>query len=134
MISPQRSMILDTCFLIDAERELRRAEMGRALSFLEGCQKKTAITFTIAGELAAGRTLSRYEVWLEYISSHTLLEYSNEIAWQFGCIYRDLQEDGKMIGANDLWIAATALVHAMPVVTRNVDEFSRVPDLEVVPY
>ncbi|MEM6822559.1 MAG: type II toxin-antitoxin system VapC family toxin [Verrucomicrobiota bacterium] len=127
-------MILDTCFLIDAEREVRRAEKGRALSFLEGCHEKTAITFTIAGELAAGRTLSRYEVWRDYISSHILLEYSNEIAWNFGCIYRDLRKDGKMIGANDLWIAATAVVHDMPLVTRNVDEFSRVSGLEIISY
>ena len=33
-----------------------------------------------------------------------------------------------------MWIAATAVVHGMGVVTKNVDEFSRVPGLTVVPY
>jgi predicted nucleic acid-binding protein len=33
-----------------------------------------------------------------------------------------------------MWIAATALVHGMGVVTNNVDEFSRVPGLTVLPY
>jgi predicted nucleic acid-binding protein len=33
-----------------------------------------------------------------------------------------------------MWIAATALVHGMGVVTNNVDEFSRMPNLPVVAY
>lgn len=37
-----------------------------------------------------------------------------------------------MIGQNDLWIAATALAHKRPVVTRNVSEFSRIPNLGVI--
>ncbi len=35
---------------------------------------------------------------------------------------------------NDLWIAACAMQHAMPVVTRNVHEFSRIPGLRLVTY
>jgi len=33
-----------------------------------------------------------------------------------------------------MWIAATALVHGMGVVTNNVDEFRGMPGLTVVPY
>jgi predicted nucleic acid-binding protein len=33
-----------------------------------------------------------------------------------------------------LWIAATALVHGMAVVTKNQDEFQRVPGLNVIDY
>jgi predicted nucleic acid-binding protein len=36
--------------------------------------------------------------------------------------------------ANDLWIAATALANGMPVVTRNVKHFQRVPGLSVISY
>lgn len=39
-----------------------------------------------------------------------------------------------MIGANDLWIAATALANEVAVVTRNDREFSRVEGLEVFGY
>ena len=48
--------------------------------------------------------------------------------------YRHLHDNGRLIGANDLWIAATGLAHHMPVVTRNVEHFRRVPDLEVESY
>jgi tRNA(fMet)-specific endonuclease VapC len=37
-----------------------------------------------------------------------------------------------MIGTNDLWIAAAAIVHGAPLVTNNTGEFSRVPGLTVI--
>jgi tRNA(fMet)-specific endonuclease VapC len=57
-----------------------------------------------------------------------------EVAWQYGEIYRQLQSSGKLIGTNDMWIAATALVHKMGVVTRNISEFQHVAGLIVVPF
>jgi tRNA(fMet)-specific endonuclease VapC len=41
---------------------------------------------------------------------------------------------GHLIGTNDLWIAATAIVHGMPLVTNNREEFERVPGLVVLTY
>lgn len=39
---------------------------------------------------------------------------------------------GGLIGAHDLWIAATALTHGLSVATGNADEFRRVPGLHVI--
>jgi predicted nucleic acid-binding protein len=39
-----------------------------------------------------------------------------------------------LIGANDLWIAATGLAYRMPIVTRNVELYRRVPNLQVITY
>ena len=57
----------------------------------------------------------------------------NTFTSQYGEIYRVLVAKGQLIGANDLWIAATALTHRKGVVTNNVDEFSRALGLTVVP-
>ena len=57
-----------------------------------------------------------------------------EVAWRFGQTFRYLRDNGRLIGSNDMWIAATALAHGLPVVTRNVAHFRRVPDLEVLSY
>ncbi len=46
-------------------------------------------------------------------------------------VWAELAGAGKMIGANDLWIAATALAHGLTMVTANVREFERVPGLVV---
>lgn len=40
---------------------------------------------------------------------------------------------GSRSGAHDLLIAATALAHGFAVLTRDVDDFSRVPGLTVLP-
>jgi predicted nucleic acid-binding protein len=41
---------------------------------------------------------------------------------------------GTLIGSNDLWIAATALEHSLPLVTRDIDHFRRIPDLQLIGY
>jgi predicted nucleic acid-binding protein len=53
-------------------------------------------------------------------------------SWHYGEIYRCLAAMGQLIGANDLWIAATAIHYAMPLVTNNYSEFSRVAVLEIL--
>jgi len=41
---------------------------------------------------------------------------------------------GQLIGAHDLIIAATARCHDLELLTDNVEEFSRVPGLRVIPF
>jgi tRNA(fMet)-specific endonuclease VapC len=43
-----------------------------------------------------------------------------------------LESEGRPIGPHDTLIAATALRHGAALVTRNVEEFSRVQGLEVL--
>jgi predicted nucleic acid-binding protein len=47
-------------------------------------------------------------------------------------IWTDLVQRGEVIGAHDLWIAATALAHGFGVATGNRRRFGRVPGLRVV--
>lgn len=129
-------MILDSTFLVDLERERKRGEAGQAVRFLNArVDVSFAITFTIAGELAAGHSLGMdREKWERFLSPFLLYGWSPDVAWFFGRSFRQLQRDGLMIGANDLWIAATALANGVPVVTRNDREFSRVEGLKVFGY
>jgi len=46
--------------------------------------------------------------------------------------WADLERRGAVLGAHDLWIAATALAHGFGVATRNSDDFARVPGLRVI--
>jgi tRNA(fMet)-specific endonuclease VapC len=129
-------MILDSTFLVDLERERKRGEQGPAVAFLRTHEDVFfAITFTIAGELAAGRSLGLdREKWERFIHPFRMYAYSPEVAWTFGRAFRQLQREGTLIGANDLWIAATALANNVPIVTRNDRDFSRVEGLQVFGY
>ena len=128
-------LILDTNFIIQAERESRRREPGPAHAFLLAHARETFhITFTIAAELACGRSASARQDWRKLCAPYPVLGWSMEISFQYGEVFRQLQADRNLIGTNDLWIAATALVHGLPVVTANQEEFRRVKGLVVVEY
>ncbi|MFA7172734.1 MAG: type II toxin-antitoxin system VapC family toxin [Kiritimatiellia bacterium] len=46
-------------------------------------------------------------------------------------LWSDFASAGQMIGAHDLWLAASALANNCVFVTRNVREFERVPGLRL---
>ena len=128
-------LILDTNFIITAEREAKRGLTATIDQFFSSrAEEIFYITFTIAGELACGKSASSQSDWERLCLPYTILPWSLKISWQYGEIYRELAAKGRLIGTNDMWIAATALVHGMGVVTNNVDEFQRVAGLHVVAF
>jgi tRNA(fMet)-specific endonuclease VapC len=128
-------LILETTFLIDFERENARGTAGPAIAFLETLEDaRLYVTFTVAGELAAGLSMANRSRWEEFLAPFHVLAFNADVSWQYGQAYRYLRENGLLIGSNDLWIAATALAHRMPVVTRNVQDYRRVPGLQVSDY
>ncbi len=128
-------MILETTFLVDLDREISRGTTGPAQEFLEqDAQERLYITPTIAGELAAGPRIGDREAWAALIAPFRILEINRDVCWEFGRAYRFLRDNGLLIGANDLWIAATGLAYQAPVVTRNERHYRRVPGLRVLTY
>ncbi|MEX2473329.1 MAG: type II toxin-antitoxin system VapC family toxin [Gemmatimonadota bacterium] len=130
-----RGLILETTFLVDLEREAGRQEPGPAMGFLEAApEQRLCITLTTAGEMASGVANRNQAEWDKLFQRFDVLEPDRDVAWRYGQLYGYLRDQGRLIGANDLWIAATAVTHALPLVTRNLDEFRRVPELEVMAY
>lgn len=130
-----RALIVETTFLIDLEREHTRGTPGPAVAFLEhNPDARLYLPFVVAGELAAGASLGDRAKWEAFLGPFFMLGSTPEVWWAYGRTYRYLQQNGQLIGGNDLWIAATALAHQMPVITRNVGHFRRVPGLEVEEY
>ena len=127
-------LILETTFLIDLERELHRGQIGPAQEFLESHPNRAlAITFTTAGELAAGPAMER-DRWQDFVAPFEILASTSDVCWTYGQTYRYLRTNGLLIGTNDLWIGATALAYGRPLVTRNVRHFQRIPALTVLRY
>jgi predicted nucleic acid-binding protein len=128
-------LILETTFLVDLDRELLAARPGPASAFLDAHSgERLHLTFAVAGELAAGPGLQGRAQWEQLIGPFEVLPATADVCWQYGRAYRYLATNGLAIGANDLWIAATALAFGKSLVTRNVRDFQRVPGLEVVGY
>jgi predicted nucleic acid-binding protein len=60
------------------------------------------------------------------------LEITEQVARVHADIWAQLTARGEVIGAHDLWIAATALAHGMGLATGNTREFKRIPGLRLV--
>ena len=97
-------------------------------------QARTAIPVIVLGELRYGiaqsRRRSHYEAWLEsYLGDFDVLSVTDETAVAYAALRLILRRSGRPIPANDAWIAALALQHRLPVLSRD-EHFDAVPDLD----
>jgi predicted nucleic acid-binding protein len=127
-------LLFDTCFLIDLQREMRRGK-GKAHHFLgQNAAARPWLTWTVAGEFAEGFGDIRHPACAAMLARYDILPMDESTAHQYAVSTRLLRGQNQLIGANDLWIAAAALAHAMPLVTNNSAHFSRIPGLSVMGY
>jgi tRNA(fMet)-specific endonuclease VapC len=126
----------DTTFLIDFQRERSRGDTdGPAHAFLAADPDVELLLPAIAlGEFGEGFDDMEDAVLRTVRELHVLLPVDEETALAYARITRALRADGKLIGTNDLWIAATSVRHEVPLVTANVAEFRRVEGIQILPY
>lgn len=126
----------DTTFLIDFQRERSRGETdGPAHAFLASdTDLELLLPATALGEFGEGFDDTDDPVLRTVRELHVLLPVDEETALVYARITRALRAAGKLIGTNDLWIAATSIRNEVPLVTANVTEFRRVDGLEILPY
>ncbi|MXN30900.1 PIN domain-containing protein [Delftia sp. CH05] len=72
----------------------------------------------------------RLEALVQLLRPMQLLVFDSECATHAARLRAALEAKGMPIGPHDTLIAATALRHKAALVTRNIREFSRVPDLQ----
>ena len=125
----------DTCFLIDLEREQRGGVNGPAGMFVRHhLEAECCLSWVVFGEFAAGFERQDHPRLEVVRKGFELIETDEQTALVYARLYRHLRDQSSLIGANDLWIAACAVRHDLPLVTRNLGEFSRVPGLQVIAY
>ena len=62
------------------------------------------------------------------------LSTTRKTAEIYAGITRALRKEGRLIGTNDLWIAAATIENDMTLVTDNSSHFGRVPELRLLTY
>jgi tRNA(fMet)-specific endonuclease VapC len=60
------------------------------------------------------------------------IDVTEPVARVHADVWAQLAAEEQLIGAHDLWIAATTLAHGMGLATGNAGEFQRVPGLRVI--
>jgi len=81
-----------------------------------------------------GRRKRRSEFVETILAGVSVLDFTISVARRHAQLYAELSQQGQLIGAHDTIIAATALHHNLAVLTENVEEFSRVEGLHVIPF
>ncbi len=126
--------LFDTCFLIDLEREKRRGA-GKAHQFLlKNASARPCLSWTVVGEFAEGFGDIHHPSCAALLSRFEILPMEEATAHHYAVVTRHLRQTRQLIGTNDLWIAAAALAHALPLVTNNVGHFGRIPNLTLATY
>jgi tRNA(fMet)-specific endonuclease VapC len=124
----------DTTFLIDLQRDApsTRESIRRFLELHD--EDEFCVSVTALGEFAAGFPDPTHPGYLAVRRLFELADHDEGVAAAYARIFRSLKDQGLLIGANDLWIAASALHHGAALVTKNTEDFRRVPGLKVLGY
>ena len=128
-------MLLDTCVLIDLQRELAGGRVRGASRLLSDHSEATPwISLVTWMEFAEGYPAEREEACRLLLSRFPLILPDPAIAWRASRLSRQLRASGSVIGDHDLWIAATAIERGLPLVTRNPGHFARISELNTLAY
>jgi predicted nucleic acid-binding protein len=126
--------LVDTSVLVAVEK-------GRPLRE-EALPERSAVSIVTVAELRAGvlaasdiESRDRRMVTLEGVAGAAILPVEARVARAWAAMRAYLVASERRVGANDLWIAATAAAHGIPVLTQDgdFDALSGVEGLTVIP-
>jgi len=126
--------VIDTGFLIG---RWRGGIHGPEHSFIEAhADDVIAMPWIVKGEFLRGAVLSGHSPGdvTGFLARYPTLWASDATLACYAQTYATLARANRLIGPNDLWIAASVLEYGLPLLTRNAAEFRRVPDLQVIDY
>lgn len=135
-MSPERisTGLIDTSVLVAVEKNRPLRE--------DVLPKRSAISIVTVAELRAGvlaapdvESRDRRIVTLEGVTGGMILPVEAKVARAWAGMRAYLAASGGGVSVNDVWIAATAAAHEIPVVTqdRDYDALSGVMGLTVIP-
>lgn len=121
--------------LLDTNRYTDLCRGDAALAAILARTSAIALPFVVVGELRSGfasgararaneRTLQRFLAK----PNVDILFASETTTHHYAAIYAQLRSQGTPIPTNDLWIAALAIEHGLPLVTRDA-HFAHIPQL-----
>jgi tRNA(fMet)-specific endonuclease VapC len=126
--------LLDANACIEFMRLKGKSLVGRRLRTI--AQQDVGICGVVRAELLYGaiksqRAATNLADTQLFLAGFSIPPFDHRVALKYAEIRVFLESNGTGIGSYDYFIAATALVHGLVLVTHNVGEFSRVPGLNI---
>lgn len=131
-------LIVDSSAIIELERS--GGDLGRRLR--KHADASVQLPAIVWGELCAGvhladsvpRALKRRQLLDRIRAGVSIIEFDEVIAEKWAELFADLQRRGEPVPANDLCVAATALVlnHPLLIGSRGEKHFKRITGLSLI--
>jgi len=107
----------------------------RRLEAIRDRAKFTSVVCVMELKYGCARVIHGAKLWqriqIEILERVGVLSVDVTIAEQAGELLADMRRKGRAAAAEDVLIAATALVHGLVVVTHNIRDFVAIPGLQV---
>ena len=129
------AVLIDTDMLVDLEHGVASPTVDQTI----GSEDRAISVITVSELLhgvhrAQGAQRSRRSAFVEHLLAELqAIPITETVARVHADVWARLAARGHLIGAHDLWIAATALAHGLGLATGNADELERIPGLRVIP-
>jgi tRNA(fMet)-specific endonuclease VapC len=99
--------------------------------------KTIALSFVTVGELYAWTVRKKWNAKRiaaleQHIKAAIIVPYDLELCKQYGRLKASLLDAGRVVAANDLWIATCAIRHSISLVTHNSKHFEHIPGLQII--
>lgn len=122
-------ILLDTSILIDYYRKKDKSKSY--LYKLLHNSKSFAVSSITHYEIYIGADVTQVRFWDNFFLNISILAFDDEVSKKAAAIHRELKGNNKLIDIPDLFIAATAVVHALPCATLNKKHFERIKELQL---
>ncbi|MGG7662877.1 type II toxin-antitoxin system VapC family toxin [Dyadobacter sp. BHUBP1] len=123
-------VLVDTSILIDFFRKSDKTN-SRLLKLVKE-EFNYCISAITEFEIYIGTTPNQTAYWEDFLFRTQVLAFDKEIARTAVDINKALKKQSRLIGMEDLFIAATAVHYQLPLATLNVKHFERVEDLQLL--
>ena len=122
-------VVVDTNIFIDY---LRAKDKKNTDLYKIPSSKRIYISSVTLYELLMGATNEQKNKDVHLLTDDTIiLPFDEEVSIRASEIYHDLRKTNKMIEFRDIFIAATCLIHNLPIKTKNKEHFQRIKGLKI---
>jgi tRNA(fMet)-specific endonuclease VapC len=128
------AILLDT----DVFSYLMRRNDQRAKIYQRHVENRLiAVSFITVGELLFGAyrrnwDAARITELQSRLNAVVIVPFDMELCATYANIKAKLESSGNRIEDNDLWIAASAIRHSIPLLSNNRSHFERIPELHLI--
>jgi predicted nucleic acid-binding protein len=125
-----RTVLIDTSVIIDFLRKDRKEKTLLWQLLEQNTGKISAVTLF---ELLAGAKTEKHRYDVELLTRHlAVLPFDNKTADNAATIFQELKSKNRLVEFRDIFIAATALEHNLPLATLNKKHFENISTIELL--